>query len=208
MSGKSQHQIRRVLIASANPLFSKGLSKLFRERWKDHAEVVGVTTHMDGALEMMEKHKPDLVILDYDDRNLNREEFLAHFVSGSQPLQLMLVSLKESGAVVVYDRRTLSFAQLEDWLDHINESGDQATGLSNTSDAGGKDLHQYELPGAYFSTAVQRTVIKEWEIGALMLGAAAVQLAWAVLSNANLTQLPVILGWAVVFIILWIARRA
>jgi cytochrome c oxidase subunit 2 len=109
-------QPRRVLIISANPLFREGLRKMYAERWGEKASIVGMPTEMAAAFSALEKHTPDLVIVDYDDRTINREKFLNRFVAGKTPMQVMLVSLQESGQVVVYDRRTLTSAQAENWL--------------------------------------------------------------------------------------------
>ena len=109
-------QPRRVLIVSANPLFREGLRKLYAERWGEKASIVGTPTAMSEALSSLETQQPDLVIVDYDDKTINRDEFLNRFVAGKAPMQVMLVSLQESGQVVVYDRKTLTSAQAEDWL--------------------------------------------------------------------------------------------
>lgn len=112
-------QPRRVLIVSANPLFREGLRKMYAERWGGKASIVGMLTSMAEGLSALETHAPDLVIVDYDDKTINRDEFLNRFVTGktgNTPMQVMLVSLQESGQVVVYDRRTLTSAQAENWL--------------------------------------------------------------------------------------------
>ena len=109
-------QPRRVLIVSANPLFREGLRKLYTERWGDKALVVGMPTAMPDALLALETQALDLVIVDFEDKTINRDEFLNRFVIGKTPMQVMLVSLQESGQVVVYDRRTLTPAQAENWL--------------------------------------------------------------------------------------------
>jgi cytochrome c oxidase subunit II len=110
------NQPRRVLIVSANPLFREGLRKVYADRWGARAVITGMPTTMAETLSMLESHQPDLVIVDYDDRTINRDEFMNRFVTGESPMQVVLVSLKESGQVVVYDRRRLTFAQAEDWL--------------------------------------------------------------------------------------------
>jgi cytochrome c oxidase subunit 2 len=107
---------RRVLIISANPLFREGLRKMYTERWGEKASIIGMPTAMEDALSALETHAPDLVIVDYDDKTINRGEFLNRFVTGKTPMQVMLVSLQESGQVVVYDRRNLTPAQAENWL--------------------------------------------------------------------------------------------
>jgi cytochrome c oxidase subunit 2 len=109
-------QPRRVLIVSANPLFREGLRKMYAERWGGKASIVGMPNTMIEALLALETQTPDLVIVDYDDKTINRDEFLNRFVTGKSPMQIMLVSLQESGQVVVYDRRTLTSAQAENWL--------------------------------------------------------------------------------------------
>ncbi len=107
---------KRVVIASANPLFSHGLEKLVARRWDSEGVKIRLTSTLEETLAVMDQWKPNLVIVDYDDRKIHRSEFLSHFVSGEQPMQVMLVSLQASGAVTVYDRRTLTIAQVEDWL--------------------------------------------------------------------------------------------
>jgi cytochrome c oxidase subunit 2 len=109
-------QARRVLIVSANPLFREGLRKVYAERWAGKARITGMPNNMVETLAMLETHMPDLVIVDYDDQTINRDEFLSRFVIGETPMQVVLISLKESGQVVVYDRRRLTSAQAENWL--------------------------------------------------------------------------------------------
>jgi len=107
---------RRVLIVSANPLFREGLRKLYSDRWGNKALICGMLSSMSDALKALETDLPDLVIVDYDDKTINREEFMNRFVIGKTSMQVMLVSLQESGQVVVYDRRMMTFAQAENWL--------------------------------------------------------------------------------------------
>ena len=113
---EDQIQPRRVLIISANSLFREGLRKMYTERWGGRALIVGMPTTMTEALWALETNRPDLVIVDYDDKTIDRTEFLNRFVIGETPMQVMLVSLQELGQVMVYDRRTLTAAQAEDWL--------------------------------------------------------------------------------------------
>ncbi|RPJ52064.1 MAG: cytochrome c oxidase subunit II [Chloroflexi bacterium] len=121
MSGENHERQRRVLIASANPLFARGLQKLVAQRLENRNVEVRLASNMDEVTATLETWHPDLVIVDYDDAGkpgkIQREAFLSHFIAGDQPMQVMLVSLRASGEVVVYDRRTLTPAQAEDWLD-------------------------------------------------------------------------------------------
>jgi cytochrome c oxidase subunit II len=116
MSNLQQETPQRVVIASANPLFGKGLEKLIKQRWVDTPVEIRMVSSMADTLQILERWQPDLVVVDYDDRTIDRQEFLNYFVSGDQPMQVMLVSLQASGAVVVYDRKSLSPDEMEDWL--------------------------------------------------------------------------------------------
>ena len=74
----------------------------------------------------LETHNPDLVIVDYDDKKLNREAFLTRFMEGKRSLRVVLVSLKdgkEGAEATVYDRRTMSAAQIDDWLNLGKDMG-------------------------------------------------------------------------------------
>lgn len=106
---------QKVLIASANPLFRRGLEKMVLERYGQLAFLQSTTTTSD-TLAIMDSWQPDLVIVDYDDKSISRTDFLHQFVVGDSTMQVMLVSLQASGDVVVYDRRTLTPAQVQDWL--------------------------------------------------------------------------------------------
>jgi cytochrome c oxidase subunit 2 len=108
---------RRVLIASSHPLFGQGLRSLLQERRAAGVTVVGIVTNLEEALAALEKLTPDLIIVDYDDEVLNRDEFLARFVEGEKKLRVVLLSLQSAREAIVYDRRTLSASQIDDWLE-------------------------------------------------------------------------------------------
>lgn len=108
---------RRVLIASSHALFGQGLRSLLHERSTAGVEVVGMVSDLEQALEAIEELDPDLVIVDYDDRALNRDEFLARFVEGEKKMRLVLISLQSERDALIYDRRTLAASQITDWLD-------------------------------------------------------------------------------------------
>ena len=111
-------RLRRVLIVSANPLFRQGLRKLYADRWEGKAAIEAMPATMEDAVAAMVAHKPDLVIVDYDDKTINRDEFLARFMNEHTPMQIVLVSLNQAGQVEIFDRRTLTSAQAEDWLNN------------------------------------------------------------------------------------------
>lgn len=108
---------RRILIASNHPLFAEGLRSLLHQREQMDAIVVGVVSTIEQALKALTELQPDLIIIDYDDEQVNRDEFLARFVEGESRLRVVLLSLKEGGQdAIVYDRRTLAASQVDEWL--------------------------------------------------------------------------------------------
>ena len=113
--GDSQNSYT-LIIASANPLFGRGLLRLFEERWENRSAAILLATTLSETIAAIEANHPHLVIIDCDDKEINRTEFLNYFVSQVQPMQVMLVSLHETGAVVVYDRKMMSSNQIDDWL--------------------------------------------------------------------------------------------
>lgn len=131
---------RRVLIASANPLFALGLQRMVAERWGKRGAEIRLAGSMQEATASMEEWKPDLIIVDYDDvgkpGSIQREALLGRFITEKRPMQVMLVSLRESGEVVVYDRRTLTPDQAEDWLDLPWEPAQEIVESSKLSRSG------------------------------------------------------------------------
>jgi cytochrome c oxidase subunit II len=115
---------RRVLIASSHSLFGLGLRNLLQERQGAAVEIVGMVSNLDEALQALEQLNPDLIIVDYDDEKLNRDEFMARFVEGEKKLRVVLLSLQSPREAVVYDRRTLAAAQIDDWLEEWSLSDD------------------------------------------------------------------------------------
>jgi cytochrome c oxidase subunit 2 len=116
----------RILIASSHPLFAQGISSLLEKRPEMDTEVVGMVSTIDEAMNALQNLNPDLVIVDYDDDQVNREEFLARFVEGEGRLRVVLFSLKEGGdEAIVYDRRTMAASQIEDWLDGWSQPADE-----------------------------------------------------------------------------------
>lgn len=107
---------RRLLIASANPLFREGLHRLYATHWNAQNVRVDMATTMEETLYFLESRQPDLVIVDHDDRTINRSEFLNRFVSGEMPMKVLLVSLVSTEPIVIYNRKHLTAAQAEDWL--------------------------------------------------------------------------------------------
>lgn len=114
---------RRVLIASSHPLFARGLTRLLQKRQEEDVDVLGVVSTSDEAFAAISEQQPDLVIVDYDDESLNREDFLAQFMESSGKLRVVLLSLKEGGdEAVVYDRRNMAASKIDEWLNEWTEA--------------------------------------------------------------------------------------
>ena len=109
---------QRVLIASSHTLFGQGLRSLLQSRPEADVEVVGIVSNLEEAISALDRLSPDLVIVDYDDERLNRDEFLAHFVEGERKLRVVLLSLQDGEEAIVYDRRSMAAAQIDDWLEN------------------------------------------------------------------------------------------
>jgi DNA-binding NarL/FixJ family response regulator len=108
---------RRVLIVSSHPLFGKGIQHLLESRPNGEIYAVNLVSSVEAAVSALEKLLPHLVVVDYDDQDVNRDEFLARFVESEHQMRVVLLSLKEGGSTaIVYDRRSLAASQTEDWL--------------------------------------------------------------------------------------------
>lgn len=129
----------KVLIASANPLFRKGLENMVLGRY-GQSTILQATTTTSATLALMEAWQPNLVIVDYDDKSISRAEFLQKFVAGDSTMQVMLVSLQASGDIVVYDRRTLTPAQAQDWLSSPYPEGNQPEQPVTKKNTSGKHI--------------------------------------------------------------------
>jgi len=110
------NMVHCVLIVSANPLFREGLQKFYETKWGDDVLIIGTPSTVDEALAAIDEHHPDLVIVDYDDKNIHRAEFMSRFVDSDMPMKVVLVSLSSSETVVVYDRMKLTAGEAEKWL--------------------------------------------------------------------------------------------
>ncbi len=127
MTLNTQTDPLRILIASSHPLFAQGINSLLLRRPEMDTEVVGIVSTINEALDALKNLQPDLVIVDYDDDRVNREEFLARFVEGEGRLRVVLFSLKEGGdEAIVYDRRTMAASQIEDWLEGWSDSEEKS----------------------------------------------------------------------------------
>jgi DNA-binding NarL/FixJ family response regulator len=114
-----QLSLQRILIASSHPLFGEGLRSLIEKYSSEKLQILGLVSNTKEALKALASLKPDLLIIDYDDDHLNRNEFLQQFIMGSAEIRVVLLSLKEGregSDAIVYDRRTMSAEKIEDWL--------------------------------------------------------------------------------------------
>jgi len=116
MTSSDQFKPRRILIASRHALFGQGLRSLLLERKQVEVEIVGIVTDLNKVMDALDQLKPDLVIVDYDDEMLNRDEFLTRFVEGDQQMRVVLLSLQGDNNAIVYDRRSMAASQIDHWL--------------------------------------------------------------------------------------------
>jgi cytochrome c oxidase subunit 2 len=107
---------QKVLIASANPLFGKGIERLLLSRNDASELLIRIAEKSEVINRIYVEWQPELIILDYDDHKISRKEFLDKFIDSQFASQVMLVSLEESGSVIVYDRKTLTSEQANEWL--------------------------------------------------------------------------------------------
>lgn len=107
---------QKILIASAIPIFAKGIEKMIQSQNTDQSVDFRYAHNTKEVIDLFITWQPDLIILDYDDNLIQKEKFLEQFVESQFAVQVMLVSLNSSGSVVIYDRRTLTPEQASDWL--------------------------------------------------------------------------------------------
>ncbi len=116
MENSTHPKTRRVLIASSHALFGQGLRSLLEERKETGVVVVGIVSNLEEAIDSLHSLEPDLIIVDYDDEELNRDEFLARFVEGEKEQRVVLLSLQSGKEALVYDRRSLAASEIDEWL--------------------------------------------------------------------------------------------
>ena len=80
------------------------------------SQIVGMVSNLDQAMQALEELDPDLVIVDYDDQALNRDEFLAALCGWREKIAGGAAFLQSANEAIVYDRRTLAASQIDDWL--------------------------------------------------------------------------------------------
>jgi cytochrome c oxidase subunit 2 len=117
MTDQNKNAPHQVLIVSSHPLFGKGIQRLLENRQAGDVQVVRTVATVDEAIMALDVNKPDLVVVDYDDEAVNRDEFLARFVESEHQLRVVLLSLKEGGSnAIVYDRRNMQASEIDNWL--------------------------------------------------------------------------------------------
>jgi cytochrome c oxidase subunit 2 len=127
MDAPKKNRSQRVLIVSTHPLFGQGLQSLLKSRRQSEVEIIGLVSSLEEAMAALDKFNPNLVIVDYDDETLNRDEFLARFVEGEKKLRVVLLSLNNAQEALVYDRRSLKASQIDDWLEEWTYIADSET---------------------------------------------------------------------------------
>jgi len=113
----NQKPIRRVLIVSSHPLFGQGLRLLLESRPEMDVEVVGVVENIIEAIKVVGSQHVNLIVMDNADETIQRDDILTQLMDGERAVRVVFLTLKERGnEAIVYDRRTMSAFQIDDWL--------------------------------------------------------------------------------------------
>ncbi|PKO18262.1 MAG: hypothetical protein CVU39_02150 [Chloroflexi bacterium HGW-Chloroflexi-10] len=108
---------QKILIASINPLFTKGIERLLRLRNDSEYLKIRTAKSMQDILVAIKKWEPNLVILDYDNEKISPKVFFDSFIESQYETQLLLLSLNNSETVSVYERNVISFEEATNWLE-------------------------------------------------------------------------------------------
>ncbi|GAB4523360.1 MAG: hypothetical protein Fur0018_06090 [Anaerolineales bacterium] len=109
---------RKILIVSSHALFSEGLRQLLKRHDRHPVQVIGIVENFDQAAPVIARHAPDLIVVDYDDAQVNQQEFIRQFIESNQQHRLVLLSLQEGGDLgMVYERRQIHPSQVDSWLE-------------------------------------------------------------------------------------------
>ena len=69
----------KVLIASANSIFRNGIEKILSKRSDFNSLTIHKVTQLEDLKKKYSKVKPNVLIIDFDDKNINRKQFLDSF---------------------------------------------------------------------------------------------------------------------------------
>ncbi len=108
-----QPRPRRILIVSHHPIFGEGLRRLFNEAQRE-VDVVAVVDSLEAAWQVEEEQQPDMIVLDYDDREIVLELCLRYLTQGRRPVRVVLLSLQNNEDAVVFDRWVLPSGEVEE----------------------------------------------------------------------------------------------
>ena len=105
-----------VLIASANSIFRNGIIKIFSRRKDFETYSIVLVADNKELHKQFSTLKPSILVIDYDDINIEKNSFMNSFLELDHNAQLLLVSLQQGGDVVFYDRKILSLDEAHQWL--------------------------------------------------------------------------------------------
>jgi DNA-binding NarL/FixJ family response regulator len=106
----------KVFIASANSIFRNGIEKILSKRSDFNTLRIHQFAKLEDLIKKFSRIKPSILIIDFDDKNLNKRQFLDSFINEKWDTQLLLVTLKEGGNVVLYKKQIFSVDQAFEWL--------------------------------------------------------------------------------------------
>ena len=109
-------QQTKVIIASANSIFRNGIEKILSKRSDFNSLSIHQVSEFQALKKKYSRIKPNILIIDFDDQNMNKKQFLDSFFDERRDTQLLLVSLLEGGNIVLFKRQIFSTDQALEWL--------------------------------------------------------------------------------------------
>lgn len=106
----------KVIIASANSIFRNGIERILSKRSDYESLTIHQVSDFISLKKKYSRIKPNVLIIDFDDQNINKKQFLDSFFDEKRDTQLLLVSLQEGGNVVLFKRQIFSTDQALEWL--------------------------------------------------------------------------------------------
>ncbi len=106
----------KVIIASANSIFRNGIEKILSNRSDFNSLSIHQVSEFQALKKKYSRIKPNILIIDFDDQNMNKKQFLDSFFDEKRDTQLLLVSLQEGGNIVLFKRQIFSTDQALEWL--------------------------------------------------------------------------------------------
>lgn len=112
--------MKRILMLSSHPLFSQGVESLLRR--EPELEIVGRETDVDKAIERIKELRPDVVIVDSGDPEIDAESLMGYLLQHKLGVNVVGLSLANN-TIAVYRKEQIAIAAVEDLIKVIQEVG-------------------------------------------------------------------------------------